>query len=313
MPHLRSEGHNASTRSALTGSASIRTTVCMTALQHHRALAFVRAAATLSALVSFACNEDRSLPFGGEPQSSDASLPDLFRTASPLTCPALFIPGAGGAVAPSSPLFGPPGSFTMEIWFFDMGGELGQFTMSGLLLAHQIGSAGGGYIYRLTEEVSDGVASFGVSNQSTMDAGYAVDYSVPSAFNAHHWVHVAAVYDLSVPEMRIYINGEMRNMQGDVNLPNPAPVLGDLGPLILGGPSNESTVNAYLSEVRLSGSARYTSNFMPPAKLIDDGDTIALYHLDGARDEVAAIDSSAHANTAMLMGGAVFADPPVCR
>jgi len=90
------------------------------------------------------------------------------------------------------------------------------------------------------------------------------------------WYHVCAVRNSGV--IRIYVNGTQEYSQTLTNnFGQPR------GPRIGTFEDQFSFFNGYIDEVRISNTARYTSNFtVPTAPFVNDTNTLLLIHCDGA-------------------------------
>jgi Concanavalin A-like lectin/glucanases superfamily/Secretion system C-terminal sorting domain len=115
------------------------------------------------------------------------------------------------------------------------------------------------------------------------------------------WCHIAAVYNSSA--WTLYVNGVSKTLQTTVGNPN-AVLSGDglyVGGHQSGGFYSEG-FSGTIDEVRISNSARYTSNFTPPSSpFTKDGNTVALYHFNEGTGTSTA-DSSGNNNTLYFEG-----------
>ena len=248
-----------------------------------------------------ACNQS-ALPAdpgdGGAPE-------DLARLAADLTgpvdfgegppdlagrCPALLVDQMGAlARAAVGGDYDPRESLTVEAWVWIVGEPFGEY---GAVVAH--GAAPGyspGYAM-----VIDGKFSL------TMRPGYAGNAIVPTGTWDKQWAHVAMVYDSAIATNLLFVDGRLVTKAGAHGGPMPAMASLDIGP----------GMQAFLSEVRVTAGSRYVGSFTPDARFVTDPYTLALFHLDEPSGTVAH-DASGHGNDATLLGGAHFAQPPVCR
>ena len=105
-------------------------------------------------------------------------------------------------------------------------------------------------------------------------------YATPSAFvgasypfNEGEWYHMACVYDGS--EIRLYVNGRMvgtHSYSGGLEYTNQNLLLFHRNMHISGAEKDHS-----VRDMRLSNTARYTSDFLPNWELSADSDTVALF------------------------------------
>ena len=104
--------------------------------------------------------------------------------------------------------------------------------------------------------------------------------SEPHPVSTDRWVHVAASW--SEGTVSLFIDGA-RVSAG--NMPGEDPLDG-LGSLFIGQATRVDAngplpgINGFISDVRISPTARYSSSFTPEANLQADGDTTALYKMD---------------------------------
>ncbi|MCA9489212.1 MAG: LamG domain-containing protein [Myxococcales bacterium] len=118
------------------------------------------------------------------------------------------------------------------------------------------------------------------------------------------WAHAAFVWDGT--GRRIYVDGELCGSDSVV-----LDVRNSTGPAHIGGIYRDSQqvppMQGFLRQVRLSGVARYSTDFTP-ADLSTDADTLALWALDEAAGTSAA-DGSGNGNTGTI-SGATWAPVP---
>jgi hypothetical protein len=94
---------------------------------------------------------------------------------------------------------------------------------------------------------------------------------------ANTWYHIAAVKNGST--VKIYLNGVERASASISGTPS-----ADLRPLSIGSYYRVGA-NAYIDEVRVSNSARYTAAFTSPtAPFVNDANTLFLMHADGTNN-----------------------------
>ena len=108
------------------------------------------------------------------------------------------------------------------------------------------------------------------------------------------WYHIAYTWNSS-DSMRIFIDGA-RSLDIEPNEPGEAslPVLGGLQEIVIGSgavnllDARFETFRGTIDEVRISATARYTSDFTPSAQpFTPDGFTVALWHFDEGTGDVA--------------------------
>jgi hypothetical protein len=131
--------------------------------------------------------------------------------------------------------------------------------------------------------VADGVTDHSIKNTNvTMQGGT--------------WYHVAATYDATTHEGRIYVNG---NQGASANL-GPISTCDNCLPLRMGGFASFPFFGGMVDEVRVSSGIRYTAAFTPPtAPFTSDASTLVLYHFDEGTGQTAA-DSSGNGRTMTL-------------
>jgi hypothetical protein len=121
----------------------------------------------------------------------------------------------------------------------------------------------------------DGKASFWLRTDNSI-ANTAMVYS-STTVNDGKWHHIACVKDVkgSSKVIMIYVDGVLEQTapcfdgETDNNLP-----------FRIGDGHWSRWYHGYVDEVRISDTARYTSNFVPQGPFIDDGNTVALWHFD---------------------------------
>lgn len=107
--------------------------------------------------------------------------------------------------------------------------------------------------------------------------------------------HIAAVLDGT--SLKLYVDGQEED-SATVSAPGP---VGSTGRLVLGDGDGNQYFYGDIDEVRISKTARYTSNFVPQKALLYDTLTLGLWHLDGSGADVAQKAPGA-------MSGAVYTD-----
>jgi hypothetical protein len=211
-------------------------------------------------------------------------------------CPALSLDGFSSYVmAPALPVA--PAGFTVEAWLY-------------------LTDLRGGYVAVSTDPKTH-IGPFYFFASDTGDLGLGIDglplggtqLGITGVLKTNRWSHVAGVFDPSAKKIALYLDGT-DVADGDTQLmqlePSPQP-------LFIGmTPSDSNSIEGYLAELRISSTARYSSDFVPARRFASDNATLALYHLDEP-DGLIAHDDSGNHEDGMLMQNAVFASPPVCR
>jgi hypothetical protein len=111
------------------------------------------------------------------------------------------------------------------------------------------------------------------------------------------WHHIAA--SVSSLTLKIFVDGVLDTTQTITSIPS------NTANKAIGGRydgTGSTFTNGSIDEVRISNTARYTTNFTPPRRLSTDASTVGLWHLDDATGTMA-IDSSGNNNTGTLMNG----------
>ena len=161
-------------------------------------------------------------------------------------------------------LAAPSGDFTMEMWFYPNAAtqevlmSVGNSTTSGQLSWSFLK-----------------LATNYISFYTHLNGAYVPVASPASSINVGQWNHVAAVR--SGNTLTCYMNGV-----GGTAVNNSGTFTNYNTPLRIGNESNGIEDYAgYINEVRISDTARYTSNFTPPTSAFTlDSDTTLLIHGD---------------------------------
>jgi hypothetical protein len=135
--------------------------------------------------------------------------------------------------------------------------------------------------------LAGGRIAFGANNG---DSGETLCGSVLVADGS--WHHVAVTRRRSDGLLRIFVDGQLDGQvdgpDGDVSYRDGRSTWAEDDPfLVIGAEKHDAgpeypSYSGWIDEVRLSGIVRYTSAFEPPsAPFTGDGNTVALYHLDG--------------------------------
>ena len=124
----------------------------------------------------------------------------------------------------------------------------------------------------------------------------------------HKWVHIAAVRASGV--ISIYVDGVAlalaTNTSANANMTDVAAVLQ------IGAYNDGQRLKGYMDELRISNSARYTSNFTPDTTAFsNDGNTKLLLHCDGTHSSTTFTDSSGSSHTVTAQGTAKILVPKI--
>lgn len=113
------------------------------------------------------------------------------------------------------------------------------------------------------------------------------------------WTHVAATFDATTTTGAIYVNGQAG---GSTNF-SCAPLATTGVPLQIAynDPAGGRSLQGLMDDARLSSVVRYTGAFTPPASLVPDADTLALFRFEGSGGTLT--DESSLANHAMVVDG----------
>ena len=141
-------------------------------------------------------------------------------------------------------------------------------------------------------------------------SGLEIETSTGSAglIGVHKWVHFAVVRASGV--ISIYVDGVAlalaTNTSANANMTDVAAALQ------VGGYNGGDTTKGYLDEVRVSNSARYTSNFTPDTTAFsNDGNTKLLLHCDGTHASTTFTDSSSGTHSVTATGNAKILVPKI--
>lgn len=106
----------------------------------------------------------------------------------------------------------------------------------------------------------------------------------PYNFSANTWYHIAVSRESSTT--RFFFDGTQIGSISDSNN------YGTTKPLVIGADyAGGSAVDGYIDEVRISNTARYTSNFTPSTTAFtNDADTLLLIHADGTNGSTTITD-----------------------
>ena len=113
-----------------------------------------------------------------------------------------------------------------------------------------------------------------------------------------NWHHYAGTVS-GGSSLSLYIDG-VNVWSGSYSIGDLSSVIGDFA---IGSYANHSQefFSGTIDEVRISNTARYTSNFSPATSFTSDGNTVALWHLNDGSGTSAA-DSSGNGHTGTLEG-----------
>jgi hypothetical protein len=175
---------------------------------------------------------------------------------------------------PASSSLSPQGNFTIEFWEKEM-------TREGAEFVNQYDN--------WYAQLNGGQINFNLHFAST---GWVVlDAAAPTDTA---WHHVAAVYDGTT--VRLYLDGTQvaSTPIGSDHLQNSALTLtfavgNDLNPVTFG--------NEILDEIRISGVARYSTNFPPATSFPLDPDTVAYWRLNEGTGTIASDATGTHNGT----------------
>ncbi len=128
------------------------------------------------------------------------------------------------------------------------------------------------------------------------------------AFGVHKWVHFAVVRASGVIAM--YVDGVAQTLATNTS---PSANMTDVAAALqVGAYNGGDTTKGYLDEVRVSNSARYTSNFTPGTTAFsNDGNTKLLLHCDGTHASTTFTDSSSGTHSVTATGNAKILVPKI--
>ena len=173
----------------------------------------------------------------------------------------------------STPSFPLSHSFTWEAWYKRAG------TISG---AARIIDMNG---YPVLYQISNGDIYWQIDGSS---------YIIANLPDDGNWHHIAGTLDGS--NIGLWFDGVLA-ASGSTS----TDWSGNTKDLHLGGDPASEGLNGTIDEVRISNTARYTSNFSPATSFTSDGNTVALWHLNDGSGTSAA-DSSGNGHTGTLEG-----------
>ena len=112
-------------------------------------------------------------------------------------------------------------------------------------------------------------------------------------------VHVAGVFDGK--KAHLFVDGKLVGVSGRIEkyVPSGMPFL--IGAAWKKGNKREFHLDGFIDELRISKTARYTKDYIPPVRFEPDGNTIALYHCDAGNGKVLK-DSSSNKNDGKIVG-----------
>ena len=162
----------------------------------------------------------------------------------------------------------PVGSFTLEAWFRpgpealsgsrNVAGHWGELGISG---SYALYLTGGRPAFIVS---CDGVATDIITSSGT------------PALVAEEWVHLAAVFDSSARQGRLYVDGVEQARRG-VDCAEPNGLTGVPFQIAYDDPEGGAPAQGFIDEVRLSHVARYDGNFTPEEGFTADPDTALLF------------------------------------
>jgi hypothetical protein len=117
-----------------------------------------------------------------------------------------------------------------------------------------------------------------------------------TTISVNQWYHVAGVYNSA--GLSLYINGAL-----DAFTAGSGSAISIDNTKLASNPNGDNYFwTGQIDEVRISNTARYTSNFTPSRRFATDASTVGLWHLDDATGTTP-VDSSGNGNTGTLMNG----------
>lgn len=241
----------------------------------------------------------------GDAGVTDAGVTD----AGPLVCYDATFSNTGRVEAPTSPLFNPAGSFTLEAWIAPATVTSG---LSRRVIAAHYGRAQDQNLaYRIALD-SNGQL---VATASRFGASSA-DYLHPTVLTAGTFHHVAMVVDTTAQTLTMYVDG----VPGQAWFAGLSAINATTQPFTIGDYDASLTALAsspfsgVISDVRLSNGTRYTATFTPAVRLAADAMTVALYPLDEAPGVSVRRDISGNGLHASVTSADVTATPAAsCR
>jgi hypothetical protein len=231
---------------------------------------------------------------------SDASPPDSAGPDSKPVCSSLSFDGIGSYVGvPNSAGLNPgKGDFTVEAWVKAMNNDA-------VLVSKRKGE---NYYYI---EMNDLNKNSPVHLWFVTTAGWLV-FSADKQGKADAWTHVAAQRHGSAVEM--FIDGKQQQVITIPNKGSTDPADYDVtndAPLYIGRQPDGQYLNGEISELRITNSVVYSSDFTPQETLSKLADTVALYHFDeGTGTKLT--DSSGNGNDGTINGATWSTGGPGC-
>jgi hypothetical protein len=148
--------------------------------------------------------------------------------------------------------------FTVEMWIYPL-----SYTGMSVGLDNQLVTIGGMVYNGSTNDWSFGMTTAGLLKFYYYN-GAAVSLTSSTTIPLNTWSHIAAVKTSS--GVSLYYNGTL--VLGPTAISGTPSI--QAGTFLTIGAYNNSYMNAYLDDVRISKVARYTSNFTPPARKFED-------------------------------------------
>ena len=192
---------------------------------------------------------------------------------------------------PRSPDWTFAGPFTIELWV-----RITDTATDTTLFDHWLGS-GNNRVFQITYSATQsGRHRFQWSPNGTSAAQVNVDYT--SVLAADTWYHLAWCRD-AADDLRFFVNGTQ--VGSTATTVTGAAYNGDVDLTINIGGNDGSNISNYMDEIRISNTARYTSNFaVATSAFTTDANTKLLLHCDGANSGTSFPDSSESANRHLI-------------
>ena len=139
-------------------------------------------------------------------------------------------------------------------------------------------------------------------------ASCSIETSTGAWPGVHQWAHLAFVRASGV--IKVYVDGVSQTLGTNTN-PN-ADLTDIAAALRIGDYNGGNQFNGYLDEIRISNSARYTTNFTPDTTAFSsDANTKLLLHCDGAMGSTTFTDSSSGTHAVTATGDAMIVAPKI--
>ena len=172
---------------------------------------------------------------------------------------------------------------TMEAWVYPTASPSGWTS----IMAKRDGA---NYAYGINYNVADQFQVYTTSGIKNFS------YTLP----LNTWTHVAGVIDSS--QTRLYINGKLTGSAAGSGVGYSGTQDFTIGSSGSNSGSGTELFTGRIDEVRISGSAKYSSDFFPARRLRTESDTAGLWHLDEGTGTTA-YDASGNSNVGTLTNG----------